>query len=75
MLSSQLRFDKIFQSMDPQVDFLMAMFFAQLDDIFIPIPGDEKVEKIFPHAQFSAKMNYPLIKIIHFEQRQQNVVI
>ena len=70
MLSSQLRFDKILQGMDPKVDFFMTMFFAQLDDIFVPIPGDEKVEKILPHTQFSAEMDYSLIKIIHFEQRQ-----
>ena len=70
MLSSQLRFDKILQGMDPKVDLLMAMFFAQLNDIFVSIPGDEKVEKILPHAQFSAEMDYSLIKIIHFEQRQ-----
>ena len=69
MLSSQFRFDKIFQGMDPKVDLLMAMFFAQLDYIFISISSDEKVEKILSHTQFSAKMDYSLIKIVHFEQR------
>ena len=69
MLSSQFRFDKILQGMDPKVDLLMTMFFTQLDDIFIPISGYEKVEKILSHTQFSTEMNYSLIKIVHFEQR------
>ena len=70
MLSSKFRFDKVFESVNPQVDLIIAMFFAKLDDIFISVSGNKEIKKILSHTQFSAEIDNSIIEIVHFEQRQ-----
>lgn len=75
VLLSQLWLDKVFQCMDPEVYLIASMLLAKVDDILISVPSDVKVQQVFSHAQVFAEHHDTLIKIVHFEQRQQNIVI
>ena len=51
------------------------MLLAKIDDVLISVSGDVKVQQVFSHAQVFAEHHDSLIEIVHFEQRQQNIVI
>lgn len=51
------------------------MFLAEIDDVLVPVAGDVEIEQIFPHAQVAAEHDDPLIEVVHFEQREEHVVV
>lgn len=55
--------------MNPQVYFIASMLSAEINDIFISISGNEKVQKVIPHSQLSAEVDDPFIEVIHLEKR------
>lgn len=61
--------------MDPKVDFIASVLLAKVDDVLISVSSDIEVQQIFSHAQVLAEHHDSLIKIVHLEQGQQNVVI
>ena len=44
------------------------MFFAEINDVLVSVPGNVKVEEILSHAQLAAEVDDAFIEVVHLEK-------